>query len=99
MIDLSPDHLKIIKAILSKHIPHCEVRVFGSRATGRAWRYSDLDLLIVGPGLLDLSTLGRLMEDFEDSDLPMVVDIVDWHGISEEFRAAIEGDGVPIAAP
>ena len=90
MIDLSPHHLETVKRILRDHVPDREVKAFGSRATWTAMDYSDLDLLVLGESELDGATLSRLNEAFEESDLPMCVDVVDWHGISPEFRKLIE---------
>ena len=94
MIDLNPNHLGTVKTILAEHVPECEVRAFGSRATWTAKDYSDLDLAILGKGPLDWTTLGRLKEAFEESDLPMRVDVLDWHIISEGFREVIEREHV-----
>ena len=90
MIDLSPNYLATVKTILAQHVPECEVWVFGSRATWTAKDSYDLDLAVVGEGPLDWRTLGRLKESFEESDLPMRVDVLDWYGISESFREVIE---------
>ena len=92
MIDLRPDHLDAVERILAEHVPECEVRAFGSRAAWTAKDYSDLDLAVVGAGPLDWRTLGRLREAFEESSLPMRVDVLDWHAISESFRKVIEQD-------
>ena len=92
VIDLNPNHLATVKAILAEHVPDCEVRAFGSRATWTAKDYSDLDLAVVGKGALDWETLGRLQEAFEESTLPMRVDVLDWHAIAESFRKVIEQD-------
>ncbi|MCY4354214.1 MAG: restriction endonuclease subunit S [Truepera sp.] len=94
MIDLNPNHLGTVKAILAEHVPECEVRAFGSRATWTAKDYSDLDLAILGKGPLDWATVGRLEEAFEESDLPMRVDVLDWHTISGGFREVIEREHV-----
>ena len=94
MIDLNPNHLSIVEGILAEHVPECEVRAFGSRATWNAKDYSDIDVAIVGDGPLDWRTLGRLKESFEESNLPMRVDVLDWHAISESFRKVIERDNV-----
>ena len=94
MIDLNPNHLATVERILAEHVPECEVRAFGSRATWTAKDYSDIDLAIVGKGPLDWRTLGRLKEAFEESSLPMRVDVLDWHDISESFRKVIERDYV-----
>ncbi|MYC31561.1 MAG: hypothetical protein F4X64_00090 [Chloroflexi bacterium] len=94
MIDLNPNHLATVERILDGHVPECEVRAFGSRATWTAKDYSDLDLAIVGSGPLDRRTLGRLKEAFEDSELPIRVDVLDWHSISESFREVVKRDYV-----
>jgi hypothetical protein len=44
-IELPADHRQLVLHILAAHLPRgTKVWVFGSRATGRARRYSDLDL-------------------------------------------------------
>ena len=96
MIDLNPHHLETVRRILTEHVPACEVRAFGSRATWTAKDYSDLDLAIVGAGPLHRGALGRLKDAFEDSDLPIRVDVLDWHAISESFRNAIAQDCVVV---
>ena len=89
-IDLNPNYLAIVERILAEHVPECEVRAFGSRANWTAKDYSDLDLAVVGDGLLDWRTLADLKEAFEESDLPMRVDVLDWYDISESFQRIIE---------
>ena len=100
MIDLSPHHLETVKRILDEHVPGCEVKAFGSRANWTATDYSDLDLLVLGQSEVAGATLSRLNEAFEESDLPMRVDVVDWHGTSPAFRKLIEPSCVrlPMAA-
>ena len=90
MTDLKSAHLKIVQAILRKHLPGVEVRVFGSRVRGTAKAWSDLDLALVSENKLALTTLEELREDFAESDLPFRIDILDWHDISPEFKALIE---------
>ena len=89
MIDLSPHHLATVKAILADHVPTCEVRAFGSRVTRTAREYSDLDLAVVGNSPLDPAISADLKEAFEESDLPIRVDVLDWHRVSKEFRKVI----------
>ena len=90
MIDLRPDHLDTVQRILAEHVPECEVRAFGSRAAWTAKDYSDLDLAVVSAGPLHWRTLARLKEAFEESSLPMRVDVLDWHAIPESFRRVIK---------
>ena len=95
-IDINPYHLEIVNKILLEHVPNCEVRAFGSRATWTAKDYSDLDLAIVGDGPLQWRTLGELRDAFEESYLPIRVDVLDWHDISDNFRKIIRDDCVVI---
>lgn len=94
MIDLSPRQLATVKSILAEHVPECEVRAYGSRATWTARDYSDVDLAVVGKGPLDREVIADLKEAFQDSDLPMRVDVLDWYSVSEEFREAIKAEMV-----
>ena len=90
MIDLEEEYLAEVRRILSEYVSDCEVRVFGSRIEGKAREFSDLDLVLVGREELDWRRIERLKDAFASSDLPMMVDVVDWHAISDEFRAIIE---------
>jgi predicted nucleotidyltransferase len=70
--------------------------VFGSRATGRSKRFSDLDIAIEIEDGLTIATLASLRWAFSESDLPMTVDIVDWNTLDPEFRAVIAPERVPL---
>ena len=89
MIDLNPKHLKTIQYILAEYIPTYEVRAYGSRVKWTAKDYSDLDLVVVGSKPLSLRQRGQLVEAFEESNLPIRVDVLDWQSISEGFRQGI----------
>ena len=90
ILALNPEHLRIVRAILASALPpEAEVWVFGSRAGGLVKRSSDLDLAIDAGRRLTDRELGTLQQEFEDSDLPFEVDVLDWQAISESFRAII----------
>ena len=89
MIDLAPAHLATVGRLLAAHVPECEARAFGSRVAWTAKSHSDLDVALVGPEKIAPSRLRRLREAFEESNLPMRVDLLDWHAISENFRKVI----------
>ena len=93
MIDLDPNYLNEIKRILSQHIPNCDVFVFGSRVKGTARKYSDIDLAINCDEKLDWRKLEALKDAFSESDLPIIVDIVDWNAISDSFKKVIRENG------
>lgn len=97
-IDLSAENRRILADLLAEHLPQGSmVWVFGSRATGRARRYSDLDLAIDAAGRrLTSDEAAALREAFEESDLPYRVDIVDWHAIDERFRRIIAAQRLPL---
>jgi predicted nucleotidyltransferase len=87
---LSADQRRLVLRILRAHLPDgAEAWVFGSRATGRARRYSDLDVAIDAGRSLMLDEEARLADAFCDSDLPYRVDLVDWHGIDDRFRRLV----------
>jgi len=89
MINAPAHDLEVVKQILRRYFPGAEARVFGSRAGGNAKPYSDLDIVIVGAAKLDARALAGAKEEFEESDIPFRVDVLDWHRISEEFRQII----------
>ena len=90
MIDMGSSDLEAVKRILSQYVPHCEVRVFGSRINGTAKAYSDLDLVLIGRDKIDWRIIEKVKQAFSESDLPFMVDVLDWHVISQEFRGVIE---------
>jgi hypothetical protein len=45
---------------------------------------------------IPINALTHLDEDFEESDLPYKVDIINWNKISDSFRKNIEKDLVKI---
>ncbi len=91
MIDLRPDQLALVHAILSRHLPEQDVWAFGSRVRGNAKRYSDLDLVLIGPMPED-AILRRLRDDFDDSRLPFSVDVVCLEELPEVLRRQIESE-------
>jgi predicted nucleotidyltransferase len=97
-LDLEAERLARVREILAAHVPGVEVRAFGSRVTGTSVPTSDLDLVLVAPERLSLRALRTLEEAFEDSDLPMRVDVVEWQRLSSEFRAAIDRASVVVQA-
>jgi type I restriction enzyme S subunit len=90
MLDLAPDHLAEVLRILALHLSGHEVWAFGSRVTGKAKPFSDLDLVVMGDAPLDFRQLAALKDAFAESNLPFRVDLVEWATTAEDFRAIIE---------
>lgn len=95
-IDINPLHLALVLKILHVHLkPNTRVWVFGSRALGKARKNSDLDIAIESNNQpLSIKTLAALAEDFDESNLPYKVDILDWLNIDDSFRSHIEPDRI-----
>jgi type I restriction enzyme S subunit len=88
-IDIHPDHWEIVRRILQTHVPYAVVWVFGSRSTGNAKAFSDLDIAIITTQPLPLDVSASLSDDFSESDLPYKVDVVDWATTNASFRNII----------
>jgi predicted nucleotidyltransferase len=97
-IDLPEAELAIVRDILRRHLPvGTRAFVFGSRATGRARRYSDLDLALESETPLDPDVMGAVAEALSESDLPCKVDVVDLRFVDAGFRALIAADRIELS--
>jgi predicted nucleotidyltransferase len=95
-LDIRPEHLVIVKEILHKSLPSgSKIYVFGSRVKGTAKKYSDLDLAIDVKGGIPFALSARLAHDFEVSDLPYKVDVVDLNKTGATFKQIIEKECLP----
>jgi len=96
-IDLPVDHRRLVLNVIRANLPQStKAWVFGSRVTGRARRYSDLDLAIDAGRRLTLDEIARLTDAFSDSDLPYKVDLVDWQDINDRWRQIIVAERVAL---
>jgi uncharacterized protein len=95
-VQLESHHLEMVRRIVRDHLPEAEVWCFGSRATGKAWRWSDLDLAVSIPGGVPSSRMVDLKMALSDSDLPIKVDVVDWDSLDPEFRDHIAAQRQPL---
>ncbi|MBI5700227.1 nucleotidyltransferase domain-containing protein [Candidatus Saganbacteria bacterium] len=96
MIDISENHLALVKEILHKYLPGQEVLAFGSRITDNIKKYSDFDLVLVGEKKVERKLLVNLKEAFEESNIPFRIDLLDWHRISGEFKKIIQKKNIVI---
>ena len=92
-IDLTPEQMRLVREILDRHLTNSDatVYVFGSRAAGRARKFSDLDLAVDIPGGIPANVSLALKDDFEESNFPYFVDVVDCQRCDEPFRQIIDG--------
>ena len=80
--------LSAIHQILSnyKELQNARLFIFGSRATGKNRKFSDIDLGIQADKPLSLSTLVRIEEQFEESNIPYTVDVIDFSLVNGKFK-------------
>lgn len=91
-LKLKPDHLRLLRELLNAYAPGAEVWAYGSRVNGGWHEGSDLDLVVRNPARLDQpqKKLYLLRDALEESNLPMLVDVLDWARLPEEFKREIE---------
>lgn len=93
-MQLEPKHWKIVTDILKKY-PYT-FYAFGSRVYGTATQLSDLDLCFFDE--IQRNKYIHIEEDFERSNLPYKVDLVDWNKCDETFRKIISNDMICVQA-
>lgn len=86
-------HLKIVLDILKKY-PY-DFYAFGSRAHGNPRKLSDLDLCYYDN--IPLVIKAKIEENFENSNLPYTVDLVDYNIIDNSFKNNIKNDLVLVS--
>jgi predicted nucleotidyltransferase len=91
MINFEEKYLSEVRNILARHLDkNAEVYVFGSRVDGKHQQYSDLDLAVHAGGVkVSSQALTAIKTDFDNSLIPVKVDLVDINDISEEFKTII----------
>jgi len=91
-LNLKPDYLRLLLDVLEAHAPEAEVWAYGSRVNGDGHDGSDLDLVVRNPAGLDRPQrkIYLLRNALDESNLPMLVDVLDWARLPEDFRREIE---------
>lgn len=97
---LPTKYLQQVQTILQRHLPHAEVWAYGSRVNGDHYDASDLDLVVRQPDDLTRrqDKLWAVSDAFSDSDLPIIVQVVDWAAIPASFHAEIAARYVVLQA-
>ena len=70
------------------------VYLFGSRATGRARRASDIDVAVWPLTDLPEGTLSAIREALVETTIPYTVDLVNLRDADAAFRARVMAEGV-----
>ncbi len=88
---LPETYLKMVQDILQAHLPNAEVWAYGSRVNGDYYDASDLDLVVRQPDDLMRGqfNLDEAKEAFVESNIPIIVQLVDWAYIPKSFHEEI----------
>ena len=92
MVPPLEEHTKfkdILLTIIEKYLPNCKVYLFGSRASKTNTPHSDIDLAIDNLTEIDISILGKIKDEIEESTVPFFVDVVDIHSVNDTMRKQI----------
>ena len=90
-LHLPQEYREQVVSVLSRHIPGIEVWAYGSRVDGTNHDASDLDLVVRTPDLtpIGVSAMSRVLDAFDESNLPIIVDIHDWAQLPETYHEEI----------
>jgi predicted nucleotidyltransferase len=100
-LDIDPHHLELLLALIDRYAPHAEVWAFGSRVAGGAHEGSDIDLVLRNCANPDCSVpeLPGLRARIRESNLPILVDLLDWSAIPPEYREQISREHYVLRTP
>ena len=79
---LSQKHLDIVVNVLKAYDDVDVGIIFGSRANGKYIKSSDIDIAIKGN--LKPDTVMNIKDDYQESDLPLFVDVVDYYKLKHQ---------------
>ena len=87
-IDIKPADKKIFFSLLGQYLPHTAIRAYGSRVTGHARPWSDLDIVVYSSPEQKQS-VSLLKEALDESNLSFRVDLLEWDSLPENFKINI----------
>ena len=92
-IDITAEQRKTVLALLARHLPNTTAWVYGSRVKWTSRPESDLDLVVFATPE-QAGRVSYLREAFEESNLPLRVDLFVWDEVPEQFRKTIKAEHV-----
>ena len=79
---------EILFSLLMRYLPQTTVWAYGSRVSGGAMPWSDLDLVVFSGGGQS-PQVSLLKEALQESNLTFRVDILEWDSLPDNFKANI----------
>lgn len=96
LLDVQTEDMEIVKDIVLKGLMNFRAKIFlfGSFATGKAGRISDIDIAVLPLEPLPVSLLSEIREQFEESNALYEVDLVDLSGTDSGFNKRVYKEGI-----
>lgn len=88
MLDIKKKHLEALEKIFDEYCPKAEIWAFGSRIKNESHSGSDLDLAVKSFHE-ENKTVSELRELVNNSDIPFLVEILDFEKIPKSFQGEI----------
>ena len=92
-IDITDRDYEILKEIIARYRDQFSFYVFGSRVTGKARKYSDIDLAYKKCGN---TSIIKLKNELDESNITITVDLVDLEEIASDFAKLIQSEMIPL---
>lgn len=86
-LHLPEKYLALVQGLIKKHLPDAEVWAYGSRVTGQSHEASDLDLVVLNAD--DCIKVETFREALRSSNIPILIDVMDWQRIPQSFKDEI----------
>lgn len=83
---------KVVIALLKNE--NVKIMLFGSRARGNNYPYSDVDIGILPSGRFDEKKLTLLKEAIENLNFPYKIEMVNLAEVSEAFKIEVQKDAI-----
>lgn len=79
---------KEIKALVGRYLnlnKH-QLVIFGSRVSGKASKWSDIDVGILGSQKIPMRTMSNIKESVEEMPILYKIDVIDFAGADKKFK-------------
>jgi type I restriction enzyme S subunit len=98
MLDITKEYEEELFEIITRLASNCDVLAFGSRVSGTNKKNSDLDLAFVLPDnqRMPQKQWSKIKNNFEISDIPFRVDVIDYNSCDDYFRKIIDKNNLKI---
>jgi len=93
------EYLEEIADIIKSKDSTAQAWLFGSRARGCYEPCSDIDIAVNSPtqtGVTFQIAIGHMKSDFENSEIPYLVDIHNWREIKQSWKSNLEDQLIPL---